>query len=104
VRAPKVTKEYKEELGGRDAAGFYDYAYRYWEYIFEFGDRSYRVRLYTDEPDVAYVTGPTRWTEALRDPYLRAIARHLGADAGPVEVRILRPRRRGDPYARVVFE
>ena len=43
----------------------------------------------------------TRWSEAATDPCLRAIADHLKADVGPVEVRILRPRPHGDQFARV---
>jgi hypothetical protein len=108
VGEPKVTKEYKEDVGERDAEGFYDYVYRYWEYIFDFGDRLYRARIYTDEPEAAMVTalGSTemRWSEAATNPDLRAIADHLKADVDPVEVRMLRPRPRGDPYDRVVFD
>jgi hypothetical protein len=97
MQEPKVTKEYFEDLGERDAEGFYDYAYRYWGYSFDFGERQYGVRVYIDEPGVAFVNGPTRWSEAPRDPYLRAIVRHVEADAGPVEVRILGP---GGGYGR----
>ena len=101
---PKVTKEYKKDFVEPDAEG-YDEVYRYWEYTFDFGERLYRARIYTDEPEIAYVIGlggtETRWSEAATDPFLRAIADQLKADVGPVEVRILRPRPRGDQFARV---
>ena len=47
---PLVSKEYREDLGTKDADGFYDYAYCYWEYTFDFGGRRYRARIYTDSP------------------------------------------------------
>ena len=105
MAGPEVTKEYKDDSGERDAEGSHDEVYRYWEYTFDFGDRLYRARIYADEPGVAYVIGlgstETRWSEAATDPCLRAIADHLKADVGPVEVRILRPRPHGDQFARV---
>jgi hypothetical protein len=36
-----VSKEYLEDLGERDDDGYYDYAYSYWAYSFDFGDREY---------------------------------------------------------------
>jgi hypothetical protein len=92
---PKVSKEYKDDRGERVAEGFYDYTYTYWEYSFDFGDRRYRARIYTDEPQIAAVVGlgatETRWSEAPTDPYLRAIADHLESDVGRVEISILGP-------------
>ena len=41
-----VTKEYREDLGEQDAEGYYDYAYRYWDYEFDVGDRTHRVGVY----------------------------------------------------------
>jgi hypothetical protein len=52
---PLVTKEYREDLGTKDADGFYDYAYCYWEYTFAFGGRRYRARIYADSPEDACV-------------------------------------------------
>jgi hypothetical protein len=34
MRQPKVTKEYKEDLGERETEGLFDYAYTYEEYGF----------------------------------------------------------------------
>ena len=45
---PVDTKKYFEDLAG-------DEEYRYWDYTFDFGDREYLARVYTDEPEVAYV-------------------------------------------------
>ncbi|HYZ79082.1 MAG TPA: hypothetical protein VE596_17080 [Gaiellaceae bacterium] len=101
MRQPKVTKEYKEDHGERDAEGFYDYAYTYWEYIFDFDDRRYRARIHTDAPEKAFLNGlggtNTRWSEAPTDPYIRAIADYLETDVGRVEVHILSPSGGYDP-------
>jgi hypothetical protein len=48
---PVVTKAYFEDLSGDPD----DEEYRYWDYTFDFGDRAYLARVYTDEPEVAYV-------------------------------------------------
>ena len=48
TRKPVVTKKYFEDLAG-------DQHYQYWDYTFDFGDRDYLARVYTDEPEVAYV-------------------------------------------------
>ena len=46
------TKEYHEDLGSKDEKGWYDYAYRYYIYMFFLPNNSkIRVRRYTDTPD-----------------------------------------------------
>jgi hypothetical protein len=86
--------------GERDAEGFSESASWYWLYRFDFGERAYEARVYRDAPELAFVSGPTRWSQAPSDPYLRAVARHLEAEAGASEVHLRRPR--GD-YERVLF-
>ncbi|RZJ61885.1 MAG: hypothetical protein EOO58_01285 [Hymenobacter sp.] len=45
-------KKYYEELGGKDQDGFYDYAYRYYIYLFYLPDRNrVRVKRYMDTPN-----------------------------------------------------
>jgi hypothetical protein len=91
VAEPTVAKEYKEELGERDAGGFYDYAYRWWEYRFDFGTVCYRARVYDDEPHVAYVMElDGRLDDPPRDEVLRVVAAHLAAD-GVREFHMLGP-------------
>jgi hypothetical protein len=73
----EVTKEYREDLGERDVKGYYDYEYRFWDITFDFGDRNYTGRIYTDTPDKASIRGPLRTADekSLRD--VEAMARHL---------------------------
>lgn len=79
MREADVSKEYHE-----DVVDEIDEEYRWWEYAFDFGDRRYRARVYTDEPAIAHVdrvpwdarTTPW-WRRASRDPYLHAIHHHL---------------------------
>lgn len=52
--SPVVTKKYFEDVIGDPGDDDYE-EYRYWDYTFEFGDREYLARVYTDEPAVAYV-------------------------------------------------
>jgi len=83
-----VTKEYFEDLiGDPDAQGRYDQEYRYWDYRFIFGDRSYRARIYTDEPGRASVFRTDSSDFPLDDPpereQLRAIRSHLEAEPLP---------------------
>src|SRR3954468_9354682 len=70
---PDVTKEYREDLGERDADGFYDYAYRYWVYWFDFDGRRYRARIYTDDQTDASVMHIGSGRAATYDDDLRAI-------------------------------
>ena len=97
LREPTVTKEYVEDVVEEGT----ELVYRYWRYIFDFGRRRYRARIYTDEPDGAYVirfppgAGSLKpwWRPGSRDPYLRAIHDHLRADTGhPVGILIETPR------------
>jgi hypothetical protein len=73
----KVTKEYCEDLGEKDADGYYDYEYRYWDITFDFGDRSYFARIYTDRTDEASVSGPLRTADEKSRGDLEAMARYL---------------------------
>ena len=88
---PVVTREYREDLGEQDADGFYDYAYRYWNYWFDFGDRHYRARIYVDSQDeanVMQVDGPK--DERYADD-LQTIAAHLRGTAGVRTILTLSP-------------
>jgi hypothetical protein len=76
-----VRKEYCEDLGEQDEDGYYDYAYRYWVYWFDLDGRTYRARIYTDEPreaDVMDLDG-TRHPEYEED--LRIIGAYLRDEA-----------------------
>jgi hypothetical protein len=79
-----VSKEYYEDLGTRDDQGRYEYAYKWFGYEFDFGDRQYWAKVYTDTPDEAAVGGvsgvggraiPRSDLQATRD--LQAIARYF---------------------------
>src|SRR5262245_16314854 len=95
-REPVVTKECDEVSAEED-----DKPPRLLSYGFDFGnsERWYHAYIYRERPYRAYVdllgwNDPpvTRWwRRASHDPYLRAIHRHLCADAGrPVDVYIKR--------------
>jgi hypothetical protein len=73
----EVAKEYREDLGETDADGHHDYEYRYWHITFDFGDRSYFARIYTDTSDEASVTGPLRTADETSRRDLEAMARYL---------------------------
>jgi len=88
---PDVTKEYREDLGERDADGFYDYAYRYWVYWFDFDGRRYRARIYTDDETDASVMNIGSGRAAAYDDDLRAIAAYLREEAGIRTVSTLSP-------------
>jgi hypothetical protein len=93
--APKITREYCEDLPD-DPALEGEWAYRYWEYVFDFGHGRYRARVYTDESDVAYVLeleGP------IREEEVALIARRL-EDEGVREVQMLGPSGAFEPVAR----
>jgi hypothetical protein len=93
MQQPTVTKEYREDRVDPD--GGHGEEYRYWDYTFDFGERSYRARVYTDEPSSAGVFRLDResaWFplgESSERDYLRAIRRHLSADGWNVEIRVL---------------
>ncbi len=82
-----VRKEYCEELGEQDEEGCYDYAYRYFAYELDLGDRRYWARVYTDTPEEASVGGPLRKAEARSRDDLEAIARYLKAHEGVTVVK-----------------
>ena len=82
VAEPVVLKEYHEELGEKDADGFYDYAYRYWVYWFDLDGRRYRVRIYIDEPSNASVMEMDAGRAREYEDDLRAIAGYLRREAG----------------------
>jgi len=82
VSDPIVSKEYREDLGERDADGFYDYEYRYWNYWFDFGDRRYRARIYTDSDDEASVMEMDGGRHERYEDDIRTIAAHLRSDPG----------------------
>ena len=45
-------KKYYEELGEKDQEGFYEYAYRYYVYLFYLpGGNRVRIKRYMDEPN-----------------------------------------------------
>jgi hypothetical protein len=56
MREATVTKRYFEDSSGApDETRGHEEEYRYWDYTFDFAERAYRVRIYTDEPDHADV-------------------------------------------------
>jgi hypothetical protein len=79
---PVVTKEYREDLGERNAEGSYDYEYRYWIYWFDFDGRRYRARIHTDDPSNASVMEIGSGRTAACGEDLRVIASYLRDDAG----------------------
>jgi hypothetical protein len=91
VAEPVVTKEYREDLGERDADGFCDYAYRYWVYWFDFDGRRYRARIYTDDQTDASVMHIGSGRPATYDDDLRAIAAYLRNEAEIRTVSTLSP-------------
>jgi hypothetical protein len=91
MTGPVVTKEYREDLGTKDADGLYDYEYRYWIYWFELDGRRYRARIYTnsaDEADVMHLDGGRR-SEYEDD--LRTIGEYLHQEAGVQSISIIGP-------------
>ena len=83
---PDVTKEYREDLGERDADGLYDYAYRYWVYWFDFDGRRYRARIYTDDETDASVmnigSGRADHGAGARDDFVRDSGARASRDRG----------------------
>jgi hypothetical protein len=76
-----VTKEYFEDLGTKDRDGFYDYAYRYWDYVFDLGGRKYCARIYTDEPEATYVMDLDSSRPREYDDDLRVIGEYMRGEA-----------------------
>ena len=52
-------KERCDDVGPQDAAGFFEYAYRDYNYDLVAGKRVFRVRTYDDEPGLATIINPT---------------------------------------------
>lgn len=52
-------KQRFDDIGEQDAAGFYDFVYRGFNYVIAAGEREFHVRTYDDEPGIAIVIGPT---------------------------------------------
>jgi hypothetical protein len=75
-----VSKEYLEEF--IDGPEGWEQWYRWFEYVFDFGDRQYWARVYTDQPDHAGIGGPLRKAEARSLEDLQAMARYLKANEG----------------------
>jgi hypothetical protein len=89
VGSPRMRKKHFVDHGERDAEGYYDFYYAYWEYEIEFGDRRHGVRVYDDQNDVAFVNNapaPTVRTGTWRNSRR---SRHLATRRG-----------QGDPHAR----
>jgi hypothetical protein len=67
VTTSRLTKKHFVDHGERDADGYYDYYYAYWEYGVHLADRHYGVRVYDDETEVAFVhTAHSRSRDDLR--------------------------------------
>jgi hypothetical protein len=102
---PIVTKVYREDVV--EPNGGHGEEYRYWDYTFDFVERAYRVRIYTDEPDHANVFRKDLDEFPLADPseqeYLRAIRSCLEVDGwGLLDLRVLA--RAGDGYVSVPLD
>jgi hypothetical protein len=82
-----VTKEYFEDIIDVPSEQGHGEEYRYWDYTFDFGNRAYRARVYTDEPERASVFRTDSSDFPLDDPpereQLRAIRSHLEAEPLP---------------------
>jgi len=88
-RVQLLTKEYVEDLGTIDRHGYYDYAYRYWDYVFDLDGRRYGARIYTDEPEATYVTDFESSRPRQYDDDLRVIAEYMRGDANVTTVKAL---------------
>jgi hypothetical protein len=89
VTTPQLTRQHFVDHGERDADGFYDYYYAYWEYDIEIGDRHYGARVYDDEPDVAFVHTPPSPRSADRNVDELALVLDALRTAGVTEIRLL---------------
>jgi hypothetical protein len=58
---PQVSREFALDSGERDAEGLPESASWHWLYRFDFGERAYEARVYSAAPELAFVSGPTRW-------------------------------------------
>lgn len=87
---PVVTKEYREDLGTKDADGFCDYAYRNWVYWFDLDGRRYRARIYTDTANDAGLMSLEGRRPEFEDD-LRTIGEYLHQVAGVRTISTLGP-------------
>ena len=100
MNALRVTKKHHIDHGQRGADGYYDYYYAYNEYAITVGDSRYGLRVYDDEPEVAYVHDPPSPRVADRNyEELRQVLAVL-RDDGVTELRMLGGSRSGG-YVRV---
>jgi glycosyltransferase involved in cell wall biosynthesis len=72
-----VQKQHFEDVD--EGLGF---AYRYWDLVVDVGDTAFDVRIYRDEPDMAYVAVSPRPVDDTQHAALRALARHLEEHEG----------------------
>jgi hypothetical protein len=84
-----VTKEYREDLGTKDADGYYDYDYRYWDYSFDLDGRKYRARIYADTPEEANVMHLEDARPAEFEDDLVTIGEYMRREAGVIAICIL---------------
>jgi hypothetical protein len=92
---PTVKKEYREDLGERDADGYYDYEYRYWAYSFNLDGRNYGATVYTHTPKEAYVNGMDGTRHPEHEDDLRIVGAYLRDEAGIRTIRTLGGRKGG---------
>jgi hypothetical protein len=84
-----VTKKYFEDLGEQDAEGFYEYAYRYWVYEFDFGDSRYAARRYRDTAEEASFLTPSYTEKLYEDSEFAAAVRYLVEEEGVERIDVL---------------
>ena len=84
-----VTKEYREDLGTKDADGYYDYEYRYSDYSFDLDGRKYRARIYADTPEEANVMHVEDARPAEFEDDLVTIGEYMRQEAGVTVICIL---------------
>ena len=99
---PLVTKEFREDLGTKDPDGLYDYAYRYWEYTFDFGGRRYRARIYVETADDAGVICLDAGRPPEHDDDMQTIAEYLHEDANVQSISAVGPSGAFEPV--ITFE
>jgi hypothetical protein len=98
---PVVTKEYREDLGTKDADGFYEYEYRYWVYWFDLDGRRYRARIYTDTADDADVMELDGGRRTDFEDDVRTIGEYLRQEAGVRTISTLGPSGGFEPLIRI---
>lgn len=88
MATPRVRKEHFVDHGERDADGYYDYYYAYWEYEIAFGERRYGVRVYDNE-NVGFVVAAPSPRRADRNPEELAAVLDMLRPEGVREIRML---------------